>query len=199
MTKPPENSDGEPPPDDNSIHTANASNSDLIDDDGLHKVNLMWEFPNLTANDEATVRYHHTKLLIELEQTFPNTLRVLDQHNKPLTDIPNALLTPGRHMASYDVHTITQQNDRTKFLIVHSIKTTLSVTKIRRQHNIQEMIKRAHVYLRKHHFEVTQWDIVSLGWLLNKHPKHHQPNMIDMYIRDKIEQTNPSKASSPDF
>ena len=135
------------PTDDTSVCTTNVSNSDIIDDEGLQQMNIMWEFPNLTAKDEATVRYHHTKLLIELDHTFPNTLCVLDQHNTLLTNVQNALINPGRHAASFEAHTIQQRNDKIKYIIVHLIKTALTLTKIRQQYNIQDISEVDVVYV----------------------------------------------------
>ena len=170
-----------------SVETSTATNA-VLDSEGMKTIVVKWDFSGRNKNEGHHASYVHMKLLETIETIFPNTVQIYDKTNRHLVGLrKNKLLEdPGLYLNHFDVQSLNQRDKSVRYMIYHKLRLSIPLQQIRQNPTILKMLKAAKVFLRMHHFEAHQWDTVSLGWLLRKHPRHHQATILEQDIREEL-------------
>ncbi len=128
---------------------------------------------------------HFVRIIAMIQDNYPEDVTIIS--NKGTRIKKQKRLTETNFESYFSVHQLqkkTGNKSSPKFIQIISLtlKTHLSLRTIKRNPPIARYLDKNRIFLRNHPWRHHQWDTISIGWLLRRHPTREQESDIKYRI-----------------
>jgi hypothetical protein len=166
-----------PTADDSSVATPTAGVGMKTIDQGLKEHTIRFEFQPKNSEAATKCAIIHTHLLLEIQLAFDVDVQIFNNKNVTLTKIdPIQWNSPAVHQRNYTIHGRPgTQTRKSKYIIIHRIRTNQSISTIRNYHTVSTLLKQNDCWMKSHDWDESVWDTVQGGHCLSINPSHYSP------------------------
>jgi len=160
------------PSDDHSAATLpTGSGTDPIDID-FKELTLRFEFTPKSVDASTKVAQRHMQLLHAMTQAFADEIVIFSNKGKKAKINQSTMMSLTYHQQNWKIHKCEgSQKRKAKFVIVHRIRTTVSLSTIKNFHSVFDLLQASDCFLRKHEWPESTWDLVQNAYCVTHHPQ----------------------------
>ncbi|KAI2512755.1 hypothetical protein MHU86_1543 [Fragilaria crotonensis] len=145
----------------------------------------------------------HTQWLRIITSSFGNDVKIINNFNKPVSNISNYTTTAKRmsHEQQFKLHQKSAGADsKIAFTIVHRILIRVPFGQLKRHSQAFQLLKDHNCFLREHMWDEQEWDVQQIGFVTGFNPKYYTPEKVTSAIRNRLTQSNgTTRAKVPKF
>ncbi len=181
-----------PPPneDDSTVDTTSSKRSVKFDDTVMEKPKINLKLMTNGSTSQQDTIHLFTVFINHLQAHFSNEIAIEGSNGakmKPKKALAREKFT--KYFNLQQLNTGTNKKKKTIFIITFTVKTTTPLRMLKRQPTIAKFLHKHQLFLKHHPWRHHQWNTVSIGWLLNKHPNRERETDIIPRIVKRFKDT----------
>jgi hypothetical protein len=173
-----------------------------------HKVvekTVKFRFKPMDRNDEPIhPSALHIKWLHDVQEALGSDIEIYDNKGKVLSKIDPLRWTTNLHSKVYDLH---HQDGKSKnhtgrdttVFIIHQIRTSWSLSDIKRLPTISQLLFDHKVFLTEHRWQETVWNTTQLGFIVGLDPAFFDPDQAMAKLTQDMKQSLTVRQKVPNF
>lgn len=180
--------------DDTSMATPQAGVFTPDIEDETKEIIVRFDFEPKTAEEATKVTIVHTHLLSRMQEAFSDNCLFFDNKGGQLSSIDPIHWTPVKHQNHFHIHVSQRSNNRrSKYMIIHRIRTSQSMSTIRNYNTVNSLLKEHNCYMKTHAWAETIWDVSQAGFLIGIDPQYYTPESATKLISNLMAKKGHSK------
>jgi hypothetical protein len=185
-------------PDEASVNTRKAGEESGKIDADLTELTLRFEYEPTDRNLASQFPMIHINLLKEIQRALEDEVIIFNNKGNKIGEIDLVEWgSPTMHQRNFKLHVKPgNQRRRTKYLIIHRVHTTQTLSSIRQITGLKDLLQAKNCYLRAHAWDETVVNLVQAGHSINCNPQHYTPEAAMARIQSEVRAKNP-KAKLP--
>jgi hypothetical protein len=145
------------------------------------EIHILVEITYRGASEALTTPSKHLQILNALGGAFDKA--ELDMYDKKGRKVNRASVQQWRDITTHEDHFQIQQANNRHYVIFRAL-TTKKFGDLKRAPKVWETLNRTGSYMKRHHWSIDQWDIITLGFLIEIDPSRHLSDEVRQYVID---------------
>ena len=150
-----------------------------INGDVKTEIHILVEITFRGSEEAKTTPQKHMQLLNALGRSFNKTeLKMLNMKNrKVLRESTEQWRDITTYSDNFKIH-----DARNRHYVVFRAMTTKTFGELKRAPEVWQLLNKTGCYMKKHHWSIDEWDITTLGFLIEIDPSRHQSDEVREYV-----------------
>jgi hypothetical protein len=143
------------------------------------EIHILVEITYRGTSEAQTTPSKHLQILNALGGAFDKA--ELNMYDKKRRKVKRASVQQWRDIMTHQDHFQIQQTNNRHYVIFRA-STTKKFGDLKRTPTVWETVNLTRCYMKRHHWLIDQWDIITLGFLIKIDPSRHLSDKLREYV-----------------